>query len=604
MKKHLLLVLFITFCFSELVSAQTTGTYVVCNNGNRMGSCSDTSITLADIFQYTGIQDLNDPTDNVSMYKMFRLDGPVITSDELTSITYSEYTQVYIQKMNPTVGGHEGIAVFIDYIHPPTSMFAVDTLKYTVDKGATVSYVNDFFSNLNLFSSAKDVLPLDQRILFTDESIGTETPMGTNGPWIVGKGKYKIRIMVSVCTATDYYYDSIYVIVNETPCLPVEIKNMPSVCRDEVIDITPYVYVDGTLATSTQLGEMTFTNKSDLSNPTGTPLDPTSVDMTQMINKLLLFPKLEIAYQPNVDFGVCTNYTFLPTTKVPSKISTSSTVISKDNYGKEIVYTLDGEYYSFNNTFNKNTFKKLYLDNYSNVVGGTVFNFYTDALYQSPVIGSNLAPGSYYIVATNPDCSNDSTIFDITITNSDFDIVWQANTNEGKGYYTFTAPTYDGATYSWFVWGGSIVAGQTASQATVYYSEDAASSVLVSCTITLPAPANARTTATDNSLNSAVYLGTSADGSKEAMDFTTVVTATQTAYTENACSVYPNPASEMFAISGSGVYDVKVYNTLGQLMHTNNSYMANTPISINSKGMHVIYMSQNGNTQTMKIILQ
>jgi len=603
MKKHLLLLLFITFCLSKIASAQTTGTFVVCNNGNRMGSCSDTSITLADIFNYTGIQDLNDPNDDVSMYKMFRLDGPVITTDELTTIKYTDYTHVYIQKMNPTVGGHEGVEILIDYIIPPTSMFAVDTLKYTVDKGATISYVADFFANLNLFSSSKDVLPINQRILFTDESIGTETPMGTDGPWTVGKGKYKIRVMVSVCTATDYYYDSIYVIVNESPCIPVEIKNMPSVCRDEVIDITPYVYVDGSVATSEQLGEMTFINKSDFSNPIGTSLDPTAVDMTQMINKHLLFPKLEIAYQPNADFGVCINYTFFPSTKVPSKVSASTTVISKDNYGQEIVYALDGEYYSFNGMFNKNTFKKLYLDNYNTVVGGTVFNFYTDALYQSPVAGDNLAPGRYYIVATNPNCSNDSTVFDVTIKDRDFDIVWQSAPSIGKGYYTFTAPTYDGATYDWFVWGGSIVQGKNAVQATVYYSETAAASVLVSCTITLPAPANARTTDTDNALQSAVYLSTTSDGSKEVMDFTTVVTATQ-AYTENTCTIYPNPATETFAISGSGVYDIKVYNTLGQLVHANSSYTANTPISIDRKGMHVVYLSQKGITQTMKIILQ
>jgi hypothetical protein len=602
MKKNILLTISSFLFFSYSLFAQTTGTYVVADNGARMSSCVDSIITLADIFKKTGIHDLNDPNDDVSMYKMFRLEGAVITEDELTSIHYTDYPAVFIQKMNATDFHNAGLQVFLYVTTPPTYLFTVDTLKYTVEKNATVNFNSDFFAKLNFFSSGNDLTTLYQRILFTDQSIGTEAPVGTNGTWtVVGKGKYKIRMQVAVCDPYDYYYDSIYVIVNETPCLKLEIKNMPSVCREDIIDITPYVYLDNNAATAADLAQMTFTNKSILSNQTGYTFDPTVMDMTDMVDKTTRFPQLQIAYQPNVALGVCTNYTFMPTLKVPTKLITTDVVLTKNNYGGTANYTVEGDYYGFNDQFTKDVFKKLYIDNFSAVHGGTVLDFYSDATLTTAVTGPYLTPGTYYIIATNPNCSNDSTKFTVNVKNKDFDIVWQSAPAIGKGYYIFTAPTYSGATYAWFVWGGSIISGGTTDQATVYYSETAAPSVLVSCTITLP---TARTTATDGSLKSAVYV-TSNSSNNDKVEITPgLTTAIIPGVLKSSLAAYPNPAAGSFALSGSGTYDVKIYNALGQLIFSNAAYEANTSITLQHKGMHVVYVTQQGIAQVVKIVVE
>lgn len=599
MKKPLLTIFSILF-LTTVLTAQTTETHVVADNPASVASCVDSTITLAEIMEIAAIHDLNDPNDNVSMYKMFRLEGSVITTDELTSVRYSDYPSVFIKKMNATNPHKGGISIFTRVIIPPTHLFTVDTLKYTVEKNATIAFTTDFFSKFVFFNSGKDATDLTQRILFTNESngpgTGTEAP-STNSDWIVGKGKYKIRVQVAVCNPSDYYYDSIYIIVNETPCLKIEVKDMPSVCRDEVIDITPYIYVDGNLASPTQLSQMTFINTSLGGSPVN--FDPTAMDMSEMIDKISRFPQFQMKYQPNVDLGICANSGYVPALKVPTEIGNSNLVITKNNYGGITTYTVDGDYYGFNDIFAKDVFKKLYLDNF-NIHAGTTFDFYSDATLETPVTGDNLMPGTYQIVATNPDCSNDSTQFTVNVKNKDFDIVWQSAPAIGKGYYTFTAPITPGATYAWFVWGGSIISGNTTNQVTVYFSETAAPSVLVSCTITLP---NLRTTSDDSSLKSAVYITSNESGEKTEItpELTTSIIST---VPKSSLTAYPNPATETFALSGTGTYDVKIYNAVGQLVFANTAYTATTPITVLNKGMHVVYATQNGIAQVVKVIIE
>jgi len=597
MKKKLLLPFLCIFFLSATVFAQTTGTYVVADNGTYMSSCSDTLITLADIFEKTGIRDLNDPNDNVSMYKMFRLAGSVITEDELTSIKYSDHSAVFIQKMNATHFHNSGVQIFLYLTIPPTSLFTADTLNYTVEKGATVNYSVDFFSKFLFFGSGKDVTDLNHRILFTNQTSGsTETPISSLPNWsVVGKGNYKIRVQVAVCTASDYYYDSIYVIVKESPCLKVEIKDMPPVCHDEVIDITPYVYVDGHAATLTELEEITFINTSLAASPVN--FDPTALDMSEMIDKISRFPQFQMKYQHNVDLGVCTNSGYVPALKVPAEIGASNVVITKNNYGALVTYTVDGDYYGFNNIFEKDVFKKLYLDNF-NVHAGSTFDFYSEATLETPVTGNNLTPGTYHIVATNPDCSNDSARFTVNIKNKDFEIVWRSAPALGKGFYTFTAPVTAGASYAWFVWGGSIISGINSNEVTVYYSENAAPSVLVSCTITLAA---ARIAGEGGSEKSAVYLTSNANNEKTEIT-PGVTTSVFSSVSKSSLTAYPNPAAETFALSGSGIYDIKIYNAVGQLIFANTSYEASTPIYLENKGLLVVHATQKGVSQVVKVI--
>ncbi|MBO9702235.1 MAG: T9SS type A sorting domain-containing protein [Sporocytophaga sp.] len=598
--KKLLLTILSALSLSAGINAQTTDTYIVADNPAAISSCVDSVITLADIIQIAGIHDLNDPNDDVSMYKMFRLQGAVITTDELTSIHYSDYSSVFVKKMNATSSHHGGIQVYLYLITPPTSIFSVDTLKYTVEKGATINFTSDFFAKFTFFSSGKDLTSLNERILFTDQSIGTEAPIGIGSMWsIVGRGKYKIRVQVAVCNPTDYYYDSIYVIVDESPCLKLEIKNMPSVCREDILDITPYVYLDDHLATSADLSQMTFINKSLLGGP-GETFDPIAMDMTQMVDKTSRYPILQIAYQPNVALGMCTNYSYMPTLKVPTKLSTSDVVLTKNNYGAAVNYTLDGDYYGFNDMFSKDVFKKLYIDNFTSVHGGTNLDFYSDEALTVPVSDNNLTPGTYYITATNQDCSDDSTLFKVNVKNKDFDIIWQSAPAIGKGYYTFNAPVYSGATYAWFAWGGSMISGNNTNQLTVYFSETAAPSVNVSCTITLPA---VRTTINSNGLSSAVYITSDENGNKEEIK-PGITTSVISSVSGSSLKAYPNPSAETFALSGSGSYDVKIYNSVGQLVFTNTLYKAETPITVLNKGLYVVHATQNGISQIVKVIVE
>lgn len=293
----------------------------------------------------------------------------------------------------------------------------------------------------------------------------------------------------------------------------------------------------------------------------------------------------------------------MPTTKVPTKLISTDLVITKNNYGAQVNYFVEGDYYGINDMFSKTIIKKLYLDNFSTAHAGTTFDYYSDNTHQSFVSGDNLTPGTYYIVATNSGCDKDTTLFTINVKNKDFDIVWQGAPNIGKGYYTFSAPIYAGATYAWFVWGGSIISGINTNQATIYYSENAAPAVTVSCTITLPTASNARVTSDDAPLKSAVYI--TSNGSNEKVEITAKTpTPVITTIAVDRLHAFPNPAKDVFALSGSGTYEVKIYNTLGQLIYENPFYSANTPIQMASKGMLVAHITQKGNSQVIKVVME
>ncbi len=241
----------------------------------------------------------------------------------------------------------------------------------------------------------------------------------------------------------------------------------------------------------------------------------------------------------------------------------------------------------------------MYIDNY-NVFAGTVLDFYTDAALQNIVTGDNLVVGTYHVKATNPACANDLTKFTIDVKNRNFNIVWQGAQNIGKGYYNFTAPDYPGATYTWFVWGGSIVNGLNTKEIRVYYSENAAQHVAVYCKITLP---SARTTA-DGVIGSALYLSaTGQDGTMEVWE-PQVVTSVEEPVNLTGAVAYPNPAENTFMISGEGEFQLSVYNALGQLVYENKTYTAETPVTIQSKGVHVVHLNQANRNQILKVVLK
>ncbi|MDF2455575.1 MAG: hypothetical protein K0R51_1568 [Cytophagaceae bacterium] len=592
------------FLLTWAVSAQTTGPFVVADNGNRLSSCADTLITLDYIYNKLAIHDLDDPNDNVSKYRILRLNGSVITEDVLTTFKYSDYSAVFIHKTEvPFSNGHAGVQVFLNIVTPPTSLFTADTLKYTVEKQSTINYVEDFFAHINIWSSGLDNVLLQDRLLFTDLEEGIERPISAVPDWSIrGEGEYRMRYAVAVCSPTDLFWDTMYVKVSETLCNSIKIKNAAPVCRDEVYDITPYVYVNNHVATPEELNDMTFRDRSLFgSQPPGTVIpDPTAINIASMYDPSTNYPIIDIAYQPNVTIGTCGTYNYFITTKVPTTISVSPTVITQDNYGNSLNFNLGGEFYGINDEFNKNTLKSMYIDNY-NVFAGTVLDFYTDAALQNVVTGDNLVPGTYYVTATNSTCSNDLTKFTIDVKNRDFNIVWQGAQNIGTGYYDFFAPDYPGATYTWFVWGGSIVNGLNTKEIRVYYSENAAQHVSVYCKITLPA---GRTTA-DGVMASALYLSaTGEDGAMEVWEPQEVVTSVDEPVNLTGAVAYPNPAENTFMISGEGDFELSVYNTLGQLVFENKTYSANTPITIQSKGVHVVRLSQNNKSQTLKVVLK
>ncbi|WP_028980009.1 T9SS type A sorting domain-containing protein [Sporocytophaga myxococcoides] len=600
MRKQLLLSI-VKVLFGGMALAQPSGTFVTADNGNRMSSCSDTLITLEDIYSQCGIRDLNDPNDDVSKYRILQLNGSVITETEITgAFKYSDYETIYIDKKNTPFNGHNGLSIFLNIIVPPTRYFTKDTLKYTVEQGAKVNYLKDFLTNTEFWGTGKDTEDFHDR-LFLYDGVNPETAVRNLTDWTtLGKGIYRLRLSYAICSAADVHSQEMFVKVDESPCHNLELRNMPSVCLDDIIDIRPYVYLDGHLATAEELADMTFLDKSDNAKPNDIiPINPAAIDLSTMYeNKSTKFPRIEIRYQPNIDLGICNNYFYFFAAKVPTKLMTTDVIMSKDSYGGTLVYMIDGDYYGFNNIFHKNVLKEIYLDHNTNH-NGTEFNFFTDEKYENKVTDNDLSPGDYYVLATNTECNEDSTLFKIRVLNRDFEITWQNALNLGKGYYTFTAPSnYPDATYSWFAWGGEIVSGINTNQITVYYSEKASKGVTVSCTITLPA---ARV-AGNSVLASGLYLTSNEAGEKE--EIKAEIITGNTNVVEHLSSVYPNPSEGRIVISGKGQYDLKIYNALGQLIHEDNAYTPETPVDLEGKGMHMIRLIQNGKVQTLKAIVK
>jgi len=599
--RKLLLLSFVKVLFGGMLLAQPSGTFVTADNGNRMSSCADTLITLEDIYTQCGIRDLNDPGDNVSNYRLLQLNGSVITENEITGpFKYSDYDIIYIKKKNTPFTGHNGLSIFLNIIVPPSRYFTKDTLKYTVEKGAKVNYLKDFFTNTEFWGTGKDTEDFHDR-LFIYDGVNPERSVKNFTDWTTfGKGIYRLRLSYAICSAADVHSQEMYVKVDESPCHNLELRNMPSVCLDDIIDIRPYVFLDGHQATEEELGDMIFLDKSDNAKPNDIiPVNPAAIDLSTMWeSNSTKFPKIEIRYQPNIDLGICSNYFYNFVPKVPTKLMATDVIMSKDSYGRTLVYMIDGVYYGFNNVFHKNVLKEIYLDHNTNH-NGTEFNFFTDQKYESIVTGNDLSPGDYYVLATNPDCNEDSTSFKIRVLNRDFEITWQNALNMGKGYYTFTAPSnYPGATYSWFVWGGEIVSGINTNQITVYYSEKASKGVTVSCSITLPTVRVAGTPV----MASGLYLTSNDAGEKEEIK-AEIITSTSN-IVENLSTVYPNPSEGEIVISGKGQYELKIYNSLGQLIHEDNAYTPDAPVSIESKGMHMIRLIQNGKVQTIKTLVK
>jgi hypothetical protein len=602
MKKALLTLLAGLFSASSLL-AQTTGTFIVADNGNRLSSCLDTNITLNDVYTQLGIRDLNDSNEDVSNYRLFELNGSVITENEITGpFKFSDYGSIYIKKNNTT--GQYGLQIFINIITPPTALFKKDTLKYVVDKGAKANIVEDFFNNaLEFWSSGKDELGLEERILFKDMSTNVEAPISQVPSWtLLDPGFYRIIHFVSVCETSDIFRDTLFVEVTESLCHNIQVNGGPSFCREDVADIRPFIYVDGHVATAIELADMTFYNKSNAST-TGSVINPASVNMPEFKSTIDFFPKIEIVYQPNVTVGTCGIFQYVLDTRVPTPLASSNVLLTHDNYDLQRVVVVENQFYSFNNIFHKNVLQELYLDNY-NVYNGTTFHFYTDAAYQNEITVNEIPAGNYYLLALNPACDEDSSKFSINVKESNVKLTWDSELNQGKGYYTFIAPSYPGATYEWMQWGGSIVSGLGTNQVTVYYSENASQGVFITCKITIPAP-TARIAAGEEPsyLYAAVYLKEDENGDK--IEITSELTTGITSdISSGFTSVYPNPADGTFSLAGDKEFDVKVLNAIGQIVYEQKNYTPNTPIHLNEKGIHVAHLTQNGKAQTIKVVLE
>jgi hypothetical protein len=593
---------FALLIYSGSLLAQADETYIVADNGVNLYSCEDSLLTLESIYNRAGIKDLNDPNATVNDYTMVRLNGVVITNDVIEQpIRYSDYDKVFIQKNNRTPGsGHWGVSIFLHHVTLPERLFSKDTLEYFVDKNDSTAFFKDVAENIDFTSimySGGDFLL--HNLFFTDEKTGVEYSLRGNTQWYLGKGTYKIRASATICGANAVLWDSIYVVVNETPCLQVEIKGMPGYCREDMMDITPYVYIDGQVATPAQLAQTTFWDRSDMFIPSieKTEIeDPTSVNIASMYNFIYKYPNIEIAYQPNTDYGICKAYIERLSPKVPTKwLATADTVFAKNNKGFQSKYVIDGDYYGFNNSFDKDLFSKLYLESYD-VFDGTVFEIFKDNNFVTEVNSSNLSPATYYIRSLNPSyCAYDTSVFIVNVKNRDFEITWMKEENKGPGYYTFTAPEYAGASYSWMWGGGSIVSGLNTNQVTVYYTNNHSSMVSIQCKVTLP---NTRLTS-GGSLNSALYLD---------LDEEEIILGNSNSNllseSTNTSVVLPNPAKGFFAISGTGVYDLKIYNTLGVLIYQNSAYKADTSINMDETGMHVIHLSQEGKTRFLKVYME
>src|SRR6478752_705937 len=233
MKKQVLLFSLLALLCATALQAQT---YIVTDKPNRVTSCVDSLISLQQIYNETQMHDLDDPADNYTKYRMLELNRSVITSNVITGpIHYSDYTQIYIEKTGATFNGHSGVVIFLEGLNPPATLFDTDTLKYVVERGATKMWAEDFFVHLNLWNGGKDLLPLDERIFFINMNAGPETTIKLTPGWTtLGAGLYRLRVEFAGCTSSNLIKDTIFVKITETPCHTVQLKNMPSVCLDDV----------------------------------------------------------------------------------------------------------------------------------------------------------------------------------------------------------------------------------------------------------------------------------------------------------------------------------------------------------------------------------
>ncbi|HEY8401936.1 MAG TPA: T9SS type A sorting domain-containing protein [Cytophagaceae bacterium] len=605
MRKTLLAIVAGLFCGGGLL-AQTTGTFIVADNGSHMSSCLDTNITLNDIYTQLAIRDLHDSNEDVTNYRLLELNGSLITQNEITgSFKFSDYSSIYIEKKNTTLTGHNGVQVFLNIITPPTTLFKIDTLEYVVDKGEKAKITEDFFNTaLDFWTSGKDVLGLQERILFMDMSTDIERPISEVPSWaLLEPGLYRIVHFVSVCEASDIFRDTLFVKVTESLCHSIQVKGSPSFCRDEIADIRPFVYIDGHIATEIELDDMTFYNQSN-SSASGSVIDPSAIDMSEFIGTVDYFPKIKIEYQPNVTLGTCDTYNYVLDTRVPTPIVASSNVLFvNDNYNNQQIVTVESQFYAFDNVFHKNVLQEMYLDNY-NVYDGTTFHFYTDAAYQNEITASQIPAGDYYLLALNPACDEDSAKFSINVKEANVELFMESELNQGKGYYTFTAPSYPGATYEWMQWGGAIVSGLGTNQVLVYYSENASHGVFITCKITVPSPSAKLAEGEEPSvLYAALYLTEDENGDK--IEITSEVpTGISSFISSGFTSAYPNPAEGAISFTGDKEFDLKVINAMGQTIFEQKNYTPNTPIHINEKGIHVAHLTQNGKTHSIKIVLR
>lgn len=587
MKFRLFLMFFIGCCIQGY--SQPSDTYIVADNTRHLFSCEDSLLTLESIYYKTGIRDLNDPQATVDDFILRRVDGSMILEELIEPIRYSEYNQVFVQRKEPTTNHLAGVSIFLRLVELPERLFMTDTLKYVVDRGEKISFSRDFAQNFDFETIGYTSPDLLQNISVTDESTGEEWPIVDR--WIVGPGMYKVKAFADVCGANNILWDSLYVSVVESNCSKIEIIDLPAYCKGSTMDITPYIYVEGEPATPEQLAQMSFWDRSGMRiiSTYREPIDPTAIEL--QTDSVFSFPLIEIAYQPNIDEGTCENYFYRLTYTSPSKVLISSdTVFTRNNAGTLSTYTIEGVYYGFNNSFDPGLFKRMYIDPYR-IYEGTEFKFYTDYNLSNEVSAVSLQTGIYYIHAENSGCDVENSTFWVEIKERDFEIIWQSAQNSGQGYHTFLAPEYQGATYKWIVYGGSIVSGLNTRELQVYFSENISSVVSVRCEITLP---SLRTTA-GNILNSAIYIaedevitgGLAADISGEM----------------ELLYAFPNPAQGTFAIHGVGIYELKLYSMQGNLVHYDAAYPANTPVRTEFKGLFIAQLKQGEKTEQVKVNL-
>ncbi len=586
MKFRLFVIFFIGCCIHGY--SQPSDTYIVADNTHHLFSCEDSLLTLESIYYKAGIRDLNDPQATVDDFILRRVDGSMILEELIEPIRYSEHDQVFVQRKEPTNNHLAGVSIFLRLVELPERLFMTDTLKYVVDRGEKISFSRDFIVNFDFETIGYTSPGLLENISITDESVGEEWPIADH--WIVGPGTYKIKAFADVCGANRILWDSLYVSVIESNCSKIEIRNLPGYCEGNTMDITPYIYVEGELATSEQLAQMSFWDRSGMTLIPAyrEPIDPTAIALNT--EGIFRFPLIEIAYQPNVVQGVCENYFYRLTYPAPSKLPISGdTVFTRNNAGTLSTYTIDGAYYGFNNSFDPGLFKRLYIDPYD-IYEGTEFKFYTDQTLNNEVNAASLQVGQYFLHAENLECQVGNSTFWIDIKERDFEIIWQSAQNSGQGYHTFLAPEYQGATYRWIVYGGSTVAGQNTRELQVYFSENISRAVSVRCEITLPA---LRTTA-GNVLNSAIYIAED-----------DVITGGLTDLQGEVEQLYafPNPAQGTFAIQGAGIYELKLYSMQGNLVHYDAAYSANTPVRTELKGLFIAQLKQGEKTEQVKVNL-